>query len=155
MSTTTTTDTFWFIQNLAVVKVSGDETGGAWSIVELTGPKGDMPPLHVHQREEEAFYVLDGEMTLFVGDDEIHLSAGECAVAPRGIPHVYRVDSDQARWLAIASPAGFERFVAEAATPAEALTLPPGPPEVDPAQLAEIAADYGIEILGPPGTLPV
>jgi quercetin dioxygenase-like cupin family protein len=154
MSTATATDAFWFIRNLAVVQVSGTETGNAWSMVELTGPKGDMPPLHVHRREDEAFYVLEGEMTLFVGSDEITVSAGECAVAPRDVPHVYRVDSDEARWLAIASPAGFERFVVEAAVPAEARTLPPGPPAVDPAKLAEIAAGYGIEILGPPGALP-
>jgi quercetin dioxygenase-like cupin family protein len=154
MSTATTTDAIWFIQNLAVVQVSGEETGEVWSMVELSGPHGDMPPLHVHRGSDEAFYVLEGEMTLFVGSDEITLSAGQCGVAPRDVPHVYRVDSEEARWLAIASPAGFERFVRDAGVPAEARTLPPGPPAVDPAKLAEIAAGYGIEILGPPGTLP-
>ncbi len=154
MPTATTTGAYWFIHNLAIVQVPGSETGGAWSMVELSGPKGDMPPLHVHRREDEAFYVLDGELTLFVGGDELTLTAGQCTVAPRDVPHVYRVESDEARWLAIASPAGFERFVVEAAVPAEARTLPPGPPTVDPAKLAEIAAGYGIEILGPPGTIP-
>ncbi len=145
---------FWFIHNLATVKVSGEETGGAWSMTEVAGPKGDMPPLHVHHRDDEAFYVLEGEMTLFAGDREIHLSAGECGLAPKGIPHVYRVDSDEAHWLAVCSPAGFERFVAEASVPAKARTLPPGPPALDPDRLAAIAQEHGIEILGPPGTLP-
>jgi quercetin dioxygenase-like cupin family protein len=159
MSTTTAPETltgkaFWFINNLATVKVSGDDTGDAWSIVEIVGARGDMPPLHVHHREDEAFYVLDGEMTVFVGDGEIHLPAGEAAFAPKGTPHVYRVDSEQARWLAIASPAGFERFVAEASVPADTLALPPGPPTVDPDWLTEIAGTYGIEILGPPGAFP-
>src|SRR5262245_56995350 len=127
MSTTTAPDTltgraFWFINNLATVKVSGAETNDAWSLVEIAGARGDMPPLHVHHRDDEAFYVLEGEMTLFTGSREISLSAGEAAFAPKGIPHVYRVDSEEARWLGIASPAGFERFVAEAARPAEALT---------------------------------
>jgi quercetin dioxygenase-like cupin family protein len=154
MATATATNAYWFIQNLAVVKVPGEQTENAWSMLELTGPRGDMPPLHVHHRDDEAFYVLDGEVTLFVGDREIRLAAGECAVAPRGIPHVYRVDSEEARMLVIASPAGLERFVAEASVPAEEPTLPPGPPAVSPERLAEIAAGYGIEILGPPGTLP-
>jgi quercetin dioxygenase-like cupin family protein len=155
MSTATATDTFWFIQNLAVVKVWGTETGDAWSMVELTGPRGDMPPLHLHRTADEAFYVLDGELTVFVGDEETRLSPGECAVAPQGIPHVYRVDSEEARWLAISSPAaGFERFVAEAGVPAEAAALPPGPPAIAPERLAELADRYDIEILGPPGTLP-
>jgi quercetin dioxygenase-like cupin family protein len=153
-TTATATDAFWFIRNLARVKVWGSETNDAWAMVEITQPEGDMPPLHVHHRDDEAFYALEGEMTLFVGDREIRLRAGDSAVAPRGVPHTYRVESQQARHLVINSPAGFERFVAAASVPAEAETLPPGPPAVSPERLAEIAADYGIEILGPPGTLP-
>jgi mannose-6-phosphate isomerase-like protein (cupin superfamily) len=145
---------FWFIHNLATVKVSGDQTGEAWSMVEIVGPRGDMPPLHVHHREDEVFYVLEGRMTLFVGNEQIELTDGDCAFAPRGVPHVYRVDSERARWLGIASPAGFERFVAEAAVPARELELPRGEPVVEPERLNAIAAGYGIEILGPPGTLP-
>jgi hypothetical protein len=69
----------------------------------------------------------------------------ESAFAPRGVPHVYRVESDGARWLALASPAGFETFVREVAG---------ADGELGPAELTGIAARYGIEILGPPGTLP-
>jgi quercetin dioxygenase-like cupin family protein len=155
MATATATQTpLWFLANLATIKIDGAETGGAWSMVELAGPEGDMPPLHLHSREDEGFYVLEGSLTVFVGGEEIALAPGDCAVAPRGEPHAYRVDSDQARWLAITSPSGFERFVAAVAQPAAAATLPPAPPSIDPAQVAEIAATYGIEILGPPGALP-
>ncbi len=149
-----TTNARWFARDLAVVKVQGEQTGEAWSLIDQTGPRGDMPPLHLHRREEEAFYVLDGELTLFVPGEQIRLEAGDCAVAPRGIPHTYRVESETARWLVIASPAGFERFVVEASVPAQSPTLPPGPPAVSPQRLGELAAGYGIEILGPPGTLP-
>jgi quercetin dioxygenase-like cupin family protein len=155
MSTVATdTEARWFVQNLARIKIAGSQTGGACAVVELVGAEGDMPPLHVHHREEEGFYVLDGTMTLFVGGDEIRLCAGECAVAPRGVPHAYRVDSDEARWLGIATPAGFDEFVLAASVPAEAETLPTGPPSFAPDELAAIAAGFGIELLGPPGMLP-
>src|SRR5262249_848580 len=153
MSTAVATNARWFIQNLAIVHVRGEQTGESWSLVELSGAEGDMPPLHVHRDEDEAFYVLDGELTLFVGDQEMRLTAGGCAGAPRGIANVYRVDSETARWLGIASPT-FERFVTAASTPAEALTLPLGPPAKSPEELGALAGEHGIEILGPPGALP-
>jgi hypothetical protein len=98
--------------------------------------------------------VLDGELTLFVGDQRVTLGAGQAALGPRGVPHAYRVESDTARWLVIASPSGFERFVRAVARPAEADGLPPAGLEHDPAALARIAAEHEIEILGPPGALP-
>lgn len=147
-------DPLWFLANLARVTVRGEDTGGAWSLVEFEGPRGDMPPLHVHTREEEAFYVLEGELSLFLGGERLRLSPGECAVAPRGVPHVYRVESERARWLVVCSPAGFEDFVAAVAEPAAEEALPPGPPRVDPERVAAAAAQAGIELLGPPGTLP-
>jgi quercetin dioxygenase-like cupin family protein len=153
-TTTTAHEHRWFIQNLARIQVAGEETGGAYAVVELTGPEGDMPPLHVHRREDEAFYVLEGRLTVFVGGEEIRLEAGDCAVAPRDVPHAYRVESPEARWLGFASPAGFDRFVLEASVPAESPTLPAGPPALTPDSLAQLAAGYGLELLGPPGALP-
>lgn len=150
----TTREHLWFLANLARVQVAGEDTGGAWCMVELWGPRGDMPPLHVHRREDEAFHVLQGELSLLTAAGEARLREGESAMAPRGVPHVYRVESEQARWLVVCSPSGFERFVAEAGEPAQAPTLPPSPPSVDPERLAALAASYGIDILGPPGTLP-
>jgi quercetin dioxygenase-like cupin family protein len=145
----------WFINNLARVLVDGDASRGGLAIVEISGRKGDMPPLHVHHREDEAFVVLDGELSLFLaGGTRIGVGPGEVAFAPRGIPHVYRVESDEARWLAVATPAGFDAFVREAGEPAESPELPPPGREHDPARLAEISARHGIELLGPPGTLP-
>lgn len=114
--------------------------------MEFHGPGGDMPPLHVHRAEDEAFYVLAGRLSLHVGDVSAELAAGDCLVAPRGTPHTYRVESDEgARWLVICSPAGFEDFVREVAAAGESLPPP---------ALTETAARYGIVILGPPGTLP-
>ena len=154
MSAATTTGPIWFIDNLAEIRVSGDETEGRLAVIELAGPQGHMPPLHVHHREDEAFTVLDGEITLYVGDAVRTLSAGETALGPKGIPHTFRVESETARWLAVAAPAGFDRFVATVGRPALVATLPQEPELPNGDQFAEICGEFGIELLGPPGTLP-
>jgi hypothetical protein len=115
---------------------------------------GSTPPLHVHHRDDETFHLLDGELTLHVGEQTIAVTAGQTALAPRGVPHTYRVESQTARWLLINSPAGFERFLRAAGEPATGEQLPPVRRPFDPAAIAQLAAEQGIEILGPPGTLP-
>jgi quercetin dioxygenase-like cupin family protein len=144
----------WFIDSLAYIHVSGGETGGAYSLSELCGPVGSMPPLHVHHRDDETFHVLQGELRLFVGDRELVLSVGQAAVAPRGTPHTYSVQDSDARFLVVNSPAGFDQFVQAVADPSSRHELPPADRPADPAALARAAAEYGIEILGPPGMLP-
>jgi quercetin dioxygenase-like cupin family protein len=120
-------------------------TGGALGLVDmLEAPSGSMPPLHVHRNEDEGFYVLEGKVSLFMPGERIDLEPGDYAVAPRGVPHAYRVGDTPARWLVTSTPAGFERFVADVG----------GLDSADPAALTEIAAEHGIEILGPPGMLP-
>jgi mannose-6-phosphate isomerase-like protein (cupin superfamily) len=157
MSSTATHESaapLWFIDNLAFVHAGGEQTGGRYCVVEVAGREGDMPPLHVHHDEDETFFVLEGRLRLFVGDGEIALGAGECAVAPRGVPHVYRVESAAARWLGIGNGDGFEAFVRAVSEPAPSADLPPEGRPADPAALAAAAAERGIEILGPPGALP-
>ncbi|HZO62815.1 MAG TPA: quercetin 2,3-dioxygenase [Gaiellaceae bacterium] len=150
----TTTGSIWFIDNLARVRVGREESNGTLAIVELEGRRGDMPPLHVHRREDEAFYVLEGELSLHTPDGSLTLRRGEAAFAPKDVPHVYRVESETARWLGITTPGGFDDFVREIGEPAPDETLPPEGRRHDPARLAEIAGRHGIELLGPPGTLP-
>jgi len=147
-------DLRWFIQNLITVKLTGEDTEGRFSLVEAIGARGDMPPLHVHHEDDETFIVLEGELSFHVGDAVHHGCAGSVLLAPRGVPHVYRVESEQARWLVLSSPAAFAEFVLEASEPAAAATLPTVPPSIGPAELTEIAGRYGVEILGPPGALP-
>jgi mannose-6-phosphate isomerase-like protein (cupin superfamily) len=151
--TTPTADAVWFIADLARVHVDGDRSSGAFGLVEMTKPAGDMSPLHVHHHDDETFYVLEGELSLFAGDEHVVLTAGQAFLAPRGVPHTYRAETD-VRSLVIGAPAGFEQFVRAAGSPADALTLPPADHPVDPEALARTAAEYGIEILGPPGMLP-
>jgi quercetin dioxygenase-like cupin family protein len=134
-----------FLSNRVRIFVDGAETAGALGLVEtVEAPPGSMPPLHVHHHADEGFYVLEGELTLYAPGEEVTLRPGEYLLAPRGIPHSYRVGEQPARWLVTSIPSGFERFVAAVSELAEP----------DPEQLGRIAAEHGIEILGPPGMLP-
>jgi mannose-6-phosphate isomerase-like protein (cupin superfamily) len=108
-------------------------------------PAGQMPPLHVHHTHDEGFYVVSGEVTLYMPGDQVTLGPGDFFLAPRNIPHTYRVsDGGPASWLVSSSPAGFEEFVAHVGSFADP----------DPATVTAVAAEYDIEILGPPGTMP-
>jgi quercetin dioxygenase-like cupin family protein len=113
-----------------------------FALIEAFGPPGSQPPLHVHRDEDEGFYVLDGELTLWVGANAQTLRAGEFLLAPKHVPHTIRVGDGPARWLVIAGPR-FEAFVRAAAGSAP-----------EPERLTHLAADHGIDILGPPGMLP-
>ena len=122
-------------------------------MLESLAREGDGPPLHVHHEEDEVFFVLEGRLRLRVGDAEMELGAGEAALGPRGVPHTYRVESEQARWLVITAAAPFEQFVRSLGRPAEAPGLPPAtgaPDEAAIAALTEAAAAHGIEFVGPP-----
>jgi quercetin dioxygenase-like cupin family protein len=152
--TTTCRDPLWFIDGLVHVHVSGEDTDGRYSVLENHVPEGDMPPLHVHHEEDEVFHVLEGEVTLFLPGQEITLAVGETFRAPRGVPHTYRVESPTARVLVFCSPARFDGFVRAVSEPAAAEELPPRGRPFDPDRFAATAAEYGIELLAPPGTLP-
>jgi len=98
------------------------------------------------------FYVTEGELTFWVGGRVIEAPAGSFVYGPRDIPHTFAVASPEARFLLVTEPAGFESFMRALSEPAQALTLPPAtvqPPE--PERMIALAAEYGIEILGPPG----
>lgn len=145
MTAKSTTDELNFLGARARVVADGDSTDGQLGIVDMLEiPAGDMPPLHVHRSSDEGFYVLEGELTLYMPGEERNLAAGEFFLAPRAVPHTYRVGDDGARVVATSLPSGFERFVAAASE----LAAP------DPERLSELAEQHDIEILGPPGMLP-
>lgn len=144
----------WFIDGLAHIHVSGEETDGRYAVLEILVPEGDMPPLHVHHEEDEVFHVLDGEVSLFLPGCEMRLGPGETFRAPQGVAHTYRVESPSARWLVFCAPARFDAFVRAVSEPASADELPPRGRPFDPDAFAAEAAQRGIELLGPPGALP-
>jgi hypothetical protein len=114
-----------------------------------------MPPLHVHRDHDEVFYVLSGRVSLHLPDSRIDLDAGEAAFGPRGVPHTYRVESEEgARWLVSTNSGQFASFVAEVSMPAENHGYAPETAFPTPEALAAAADRAGIDVLGPPGTLP-
>ncbi len=145
---------FWFLGTLAEVKASGDETGNRLAVVEFTLPPGFATPPHIHHLEEEGFYILEGAVSGFCGDQAWRGTAGSFIWLPRDLAHGFEVEGERpARVLQLSLPAGFERFVLAAGEPAHARTLPP-PVAPDIQTLLAAAARYGQEILGPPGQWP-
>jgi mannose-6-phosphate isomerase-like protein (cupin superfamily) len=136
----------WFFGMLAEVKASAADTGGQYTLVEITAPAGLQAPLHVHYREDEGFYVLEGSVTIQVGDDTVELGPGQHAFGPRNIPHRFTVGPDGAHMLWVLTPGGFENLIEEASVPAAAPTVPPAsvlPPE----NADEIVRRHGNELL--------
>ena len=142
----------WFFGGLTTIKADGGETGGRVLVTEQLMPRGSGSPLHVHHNEDEWFYVLEGELTIWV-DGETHVApAGSFLLGPRDIPHTFIVSSEIARFLLVTEPGDFAGFVRALAEPAPGPQLPPGPPTPPDMELVmKTAAEYSLEILGPPG----
>ena len=138
----------WWLGGLAVIKATAEQTGGLFSIVEITEPPNMSAPLHVHHREDETFLILDGEATIEVGDRTIRARPGDMVFGPRGIPHRYDVGPDGCRLLFLLTPGGFEKLVREMSVPAERRTLPPpSAEEPDWDHVAAVAEANGCELL--------
>lgn len=144
---------YWFFGGLTTIKADGDQTGGRMMLTEQTAPRGSGSPLHVHHAEDEWFYVLEGELTVWVAGRTIVAPAGSFVFGPRDVPHTFVVSSDEARFLLATHAAGMEGFIRTLGTAAPAAEMPPasasGPPDMAP--VLQAAAEHGIEILGPPG----
>jgi quercetin dioxygenase-like cupin family protein len=148
-------EAFWLLGMLETVKISAQDTGGDYGLLELVVPAGVGSPWHVHPNEDEWFHVLDGEVTVWVGDTKHILEAGSFAFGPKGVPHTFYVESGEARFLVGFQPMEFEGFLREVGEPAPERVVPPpmeGHPDIG--RLAPIAERNGMEILGPPGPPP-
>ncbi len=148
---------------LQIVKAIGgarsDADPARLAVVERNLTAGAMPALHVHE-DDEAFYVVEGTMTLHVAGEAVRLEAGDAFLAPRGVPHTYRADSQRVRYLAmtwVRSVGRYEDFLRGVARPAPALKASDRrrwPSPDDEAALTAMAAANRITVLGPPGVLP-
>ena len=139
----------WWFSSLAVIKATAADTGGQFSILEITEPPDMDGPLHVHHREDEGFWILEGNATIEIGDMTIEAKIGDYVFAPRDIPHRYCTGPAGCRMLFIMVPGGFEHLVNAMSQPADSRTLPP-PSEEEPdwERVARIAKAHGCELLG-------
>jgi quercetin dioxygenase-like cupin family protein len=126
----------WWDNALAVVRASAADTDGQMTIVEVTEPPGTGAPLHVHHKEDQGFWILEGDVTFEFGDTTIEASAGDYAYVPRDIPQRYTVGDSGCHMLFIFTPGGFEELLEVMSEPAATRTLPP-PPEERPASTQE------------------
>lgn len=142
-------EAIWYLGTLMIRKIGADVNGGAFDLIESLAAPGAAPPWHIHHREDESFYVLEGRVTYYVGDRVISAQRGTLVWLPRGIPHTFRIEgTEPARLLEIVAPSGLWEFFKEMGEPARERTIPPLQLP-DLAMLRTVAARYGIEILGP------
>jgi quercetin dioxygenase-like cupin family protein len=137
----------WWFGSLAVIKATAADTGGQMAIIEITEPPGAEAPMHVHHREDEGFWLLEGSATFVVGDTTIEAAAGDYLFGPRDIPHGYTVGDAGCRMLFLLMPGGMEELIIATSEPAASRTLPP-PPEEEPdwEWLVATAHAYGIAL---------
>ena len=140
----------WFADSLLSFKVTGDKTQGQLALAEVRAPFGSGSPVHTHRHEDEAWYILEGELTFWLGEESRSATTGDFIFGPRGIHHRFRVDSEMARFLILVTPAGFEDFTRACGWPAATATLPP--PDLSPRSEEELVAAarrHGIDITSP------
>ncbi|MHB0955015.1 MAG: cupin domain-containing protein [Pirellulaceae bacterium] len=126
---------------------TGDETGGRYAMFEAIIFPGGGPPPHIHSREEESFYVLEGEITLQAGDQQILAKAGTFANMPVGSLHSFRNNTDKmVRMIISVAPAGLERMFLEVGQSVSFGQQAPPPSKAEIDKLLTVAPGYGIEI---------
>jgi mannose-6-phosphate isomerase-like protein (cupin superfamily) len=145
----------WFYGGARIsVKVDGRHTGARLYQVHIVEVRASGPPLHIHHNADETFYVVDGEVRIVVGDEQVDAGPGDFVFGPQGVPHAYVARSEQAELFATFAPASMDRFFEHLGgvpvvpgEPAPATSYP------DPEEFARAVAAWGAEIVGPPLTL--
>ncbi len=142
----------WVADELMTFKASGRDTGGAYALTDSVVPPQGGPPPHIHHREDEAFWVLEGRLAVLVGENRFEAGAGIFVHLPRGVLHSYQnVGTGPARFLTLMVPAGLEKFFEEVGKPGTDPSSPPPFGEEDLDKLLAAAPKYGVEIPPPPG----
>ena len=141
----------WYNGSLLTFLATAEETRGQFALIEATTRKGNVPPRHTHHREEETFYVLEGEMTVSVGDRTTKATPGTMVCLPRDVAHSFTIESEQLRMLILLTPAGLEGWFNEFSVPAPTMTLPPAAevPYSEIQRMLEVSPRYGLEFVLP------
>ena len=139
---------YWVVGDLYTILASGEDTGGAYALMHAVVPPGGGPPPHVHRREDEAFYVLEGEVAFHADGRDFAATVGTWVTLPKGSKHTFNnTGLATAKMLIFFKPSGLERYFAEVGLEATDRSLPP--PPVTPAEierLLAVAPKYGLEI---------
>jgi quercetin dioxygenase-like cupin family protein len=139
---------YWVVGGRYTFLATGDDTGGAYALFHAEVTPGGGPPPHIHRREDEAFYMLEGDLAVEVDGRPLRASAGTWLTLPRGSLHAFKnVGATNARMLILVSPAGLENYFAEVGQEATDPKAPPPPPDID--KLLAVAPKYGLEIRPP------
>lgn len=137
----------WFGATSTWFLASGESTGGAFALVDERATRGESVPLHRHEDDMESFYVLDGEITLYVDEVGTLLTPGSFAHLPGGTVHGFRIESETARYLLLTTPrhGDFYRAITAASQPDGRPPLE----AIESSQIKQASRDYGIEFVGP------
>ena len=140
----------WYNGSLMTFLATGEDTHGQFALIEAVARKGNVPPPHIHHREDEIFYVLEGEIVVSVGDRTIKGTPGTMVFLPRDVAHSFTIESEESRMLILLTPAGLERWFKEFSVPAQAMSLPPAdePAYGEVQRMLEAAPRFGIEFVG-------
>jgi quercetin dioxygenase-like cupin family protein len=133
----------------AVILTRGAETDGRHDLTEAVQEPGTVTPLHLHTRYYERIWVVDGEITVWVGDDTYNLGPGGFVTIPMNTPHMVQARPRGARALNVSSPAGFAELVERTATPSDRAG---SDPKLDLERFMAVSTELGDVVLGPPGT---
>jgi quercetin dioxygenase-like cupin family protein len=142
----------WYLGILLTNLAETRDTKGAFALFEATLVPGTEPPPHVHSREDELFYVLEGEFDVYVGKEVFNGKTGECIFLPRSKPHAFIIRSPRLRLLILFAPAGVEEAFRSMSSPAEKLELPIGAltySEADMEQTVQRFSASGVRMLAP------
>ncbi len=138
---------FWLLGDFYAIKTTSGQTGGAYSITEIQSFPGNGPPPHIHHKEDECFYIVEGAFSVILGDRVIDAADGDFVRIPKGTPHTYKnVGAIPGKMLVILSPGGFEQMWAELGQPG---SFNHAPAKEDPSilnRLLSLAPAYGLEI---------
>lgn len=146
-------DALWFLNTRVEIVVAAAAGQDRMSVLRHRAPRGDSPPLHIHDTEDEVFHVLEGRIRFEVEGQAVEIGPGDTLMAPKGRPHSYLVLSDEAAWLSVTTHGDFEGLVRAVARPAAGQGLPEraGPPSAEQAAALEaICGRNHIRLVGPP-----
>ena len=140
----------WYMGNVMTFLVNSEQTDGAFSMTEYLSKPGNEPPAHVHDREDEFLYVLEGRIDAYIGKEVFSAGQNEGVYFPKLVPHTFRILTPHLRMLILMSPGGFEGYFRDMSEQARSLSLPEHAVnygEVDMEHALRAGKEHGISFL--------